>query len=858
MRPLRTPGVTIALAMAFPLSGQAILRSWHGQPGDGFGACVAALGDTDLDGSVDFAVGAPDRGAGAGAVDVFSCGSGALLRSLTGTVTADRFGIGVWAAGDLDRDGSKDLWVQSTSSLYGYSGRDGSLLWRYAAPPFFAPMSDYDADGHDDLALVDAVGDVLVHSGRNGAVLGRLPATTWPILRFAVCGDVDGDGSPDVMTTRLDSGLGYVDVWSVRSGQSLFQRHGYASTGFGDQIGAAGDVDRDGRADFFVHEPDWWTWTEIGITTVYSGATLAELWRDTGVLWCDHGSCTPILRNQGYAAAPADVDGDGRAERFVRQSLRGNPQVAIWNGSTTTLRLPSSQVAAAGDADRDGLGDFLVTAAGEVRLVSAARTARRHHGVAVLHERSHGCEACEDANGDGYADYWVSRALPHTPPWSMEMVVTLHSGRDGSALWSYHDPVWGLGYRIELATGGDVDHDGSPDVAVAAHAQAAVDEIRVYGNLQASMPALILPLGTPNTALAVGADWTGDGTTDVFSATSSVVEVRSGATGGLVLGLPFGATDLRLIGDVDGDTVEDLLADDRIVGSHSRAVVRSVTLPVAFVRDASSDRLAEAWIVDGDDLVLVSVVGGRELRRLPAPSGGAVSALATASDWNRDGWYDLVLGQPDWEGVGRVAVLSGLDGSLLHTEWGEERGDAFGSRVGALAFDPLRYADPALVASAARGHLSNTGYGRWVQARMHPGGVDLHGIACGAVGVRPELLWSGGAPRLGGTFLLEAIGLRSGTPTIFFLGTSEDRHGALSLPASLGGIGMPGCVLHVAIDVQVPAVASGVGRASMPMVLPNDPALLGSRLFGQSLVVEPAANQRGLLTSDAARIVVGR
>jgi hypothetical protein len=325
----------------------------------------------------------------------------------------------------------------------------------------------------------------------------------------------------------------------------------------------------------------------------------------------------------------------------------------------------------------------------------------------------------------------------------------------------------------------------------------------------------------------------------------------------VALRLPFGATALELIGDVDGDLVPDLLADAFLIGSHSRALIRKLTQPVAFVGDEDGDHRADAWIVDGAHLVLVSGFGGSELRRLPAPGGGAVRALAAASDWNRDGWLDLIAGQPDWEGVGRAAVLSGLDGRLLHTDWGEAMGDAFGTRVGALAFDPARFAEPALIASAARGDLTNIGYGRWAQARMHPAGVNLHGIACGSVGVRPELLWSGGAPRLGGTFSLVTVGLKSGAPTIFLLGASEDAFGTLALPANLRGVGMPGCVLHVAIDVKVPAVASG-GRASLPMSIPNEPLFLGVRLFGQSLVIEPAANQPGLLTSNAARIVVGR
>jgi len=848
--------------VAIPLSGQDVVRTWRGQPGDDFGASIASLGDVDLDGSVDFAVGAPSRNAGAGAVEVFSCGNGALLRSLPGMVAGDRFGIEVRAAGDLDRDGFQDLWVRSTSTLFGYSGRDGTALWRFAAPQHFAPMRDYDGDGNDDLALVNESGEVVVRSGRDGSVLARLLPTNVPIVRFAVCGDVDGDRSPDVMTTREGSGR-IVNVWSVRRGLSLFEDSRTGEPGFGDQIGAAGDVDRDGRADFFVFDAEFVAPPPLsnnGITRVYSGATSTELLRDTGVIWCDRGTCVRVLRHQGYAAAPADVDGDGLAERFVRQELWGGTQVAVRDGSTTVLRLPGSQVQAAGDADRDGAGDFLVNPEGEVWLVSAARTARQRHGVDYHGDMTFGCEACGDADADGYADYYDSRAFPGTVtsmPW---VTVALHSGKDGSALWSYtRRPALGM-YRIVLATGGDIDHDGSPDVAVTGylfgHGEA---EIRVYGNLQASTPALVIDMaGTVNRALAIGADWTGDGTTDVFSATTGGIELRSGASGDVVFRLPFGALDLRLIGDVDGDTVADLLADDRIVGSASRTIVRKMTLPVAFVGDENGDHLADAWTVDGDHLVLVSGLDGTELRRLPAPSGGAIEALAVASDWNRDGWLDLVVGQPGCEGVGRAAVLSGLDGHLLHTEWGEALGDAFGTRVGALAFDAARYSQPALVASAVHGDLTNTGYGRWAQGRMHPAGVHVHGIACGSVGVRPELLWNGGAPCLGGTFSLQTVGIASGAPTVFFYGMSEDSFGALALPFNLRSVGMPGCVLHVAIDLQVLALADGQGRASMQMTIPNEPAILGFRLFSQSLVMEPAANRLGLLMSDAARIVVGR
>lgn len=859
MHPIPLLVSAIAGAMALSLSAQDVVHVWRGEPGDGFGTSLAALGDTDLDGSVDFAVGAPDRNGGAGAVDVFSSRSGARLRVLPGMLAGDRFGLEVRSAGDLDRDGFQDLWVLSSSTLFAFSGRDGSPLWRFAAPVHFAAMADYDGDGHADLALVNEVGEVLVRSGRDGGVLTKLSAGKLPIARFAVCGDVDGDGSPDVMTTRVDNASRFVDVWSLRTGLSLFQAM-RPVPGFGDQIGAAGDVDRDGFADFFVFDSEPLApppMSDNGITRVYSGATLTELLRDTGVIWCDRGTCVRVLRHEGYAASPADVDGDGMAERFLRQELWDGEQVSVRKGDQTLLRLPGTQVVPAGDADRDGAGDYLAVARpGEVWLLSAARTARQRYGVATFGDRAYGSDACGDADGDGYGDYFVSRAFPGSVTSMPSASVALHSGRDGSLLWSYvRNPTLGM-MRIVLAAGGDIDRDGSTDVAITGY---GYREIRVYGSVRATEPFLVLSDAAATGALAVGADWTGDGTTDLFCASATTIELRSGATGAVVWTLPLGAVDLRLVGDVDADGVADLLADDRLVGSATRTVVRKLpSLPVAFVGDENGDHLADAWTVDGERLVLVSGIDGVELRSLPAPAGGAVVALAAAADWNGDGWLDLVAGQPDCEGVGRVAVVSGLEGRLLHTEWGEAAGDAFGTRVGALALGPARDADPALVATAVRGGLSNSGYGRWAQQRVHPAAVHVHGISCGSAGVRPALQWSGGAPRIGGTFSLQAVGIASNGAAIFLYGLSEDTFGALALPLNLRTVGMPGCVLHVAVDLHVPVLASSSGRASMQVRIPEVPAILGVRLFGQTLVSEPTANRLGLLASDAARIVVGR
>jgi hypothetical protein len=203
MRLVSKCGVWVVF-LAAPLAAQGVVYGLRGQPGDGFGAAMASPGDLDQDGYVDFAIGAPDRHGGAGAIDLFSA-RGGVLRWSVGGLAGERLGQRIEGAGDLDRDGSPDLWALTNNWLQAHSGRDGSLLWRYVRPLRFTALADYDADGHADVVLVEANGDLVVRSGRDGGVLASLPAPGMPVLVLASAGDVDRDGYPDVITTRGDA-----------------------------------------------------------------------------------------------------------------------------------------------------------------------------------------------------------------------------------------------------------------------------------------------------------------------------------------------------------------------------------------------------------------------------------------------------------------------------------------------------------------------------------------------------------------------------------------------------------------------------------------------------------------------------
>ncbi len=100
------------------------------------GSSVSALGDSDGDGKLEFAVGSPGWSAGKGRVTVYEGKTAAVVTTLTGIdlSTADHFGAAVGPAGDVNKDGHDDLIVLShqlhpTASSYGQvrSGADWSL-----------------------------------------------------------------------------------------------------------------------------------------------------------------------------------------------------------------------------------------------------------------------------------------------------------------------------------------------------------------------------------------------------------------------------------------------------------------------------------------------------------------------------------------------------------------------------------------------------------------------------------------------------------------------------------------------------------------------------------------------------------
>ncbi|MEZ6194604.1 MAG: hypothetical protein R3F20_02585 [Planctomycetota bacterium] len=378
-----------------------------------------------------------------------------------------------------------------------------------------------------------------------------------------------------------------------------------------------------------------------------------------------------LLEVQGSPTAAAvvacagDVDGDGIPDLAIGDSYAGLLEIrAGVDGSiirTITLppildafgNLPSYAVETLGDVDQDGVDDLLVGRVGDAlvgivgfvpqgpgsaRVLSGADGSVIHTVAPANGEQSFGFAAIAlgDVDGDGVRDFAVGCPRADVGSAIEAGYVRVHSGANGAPIHTHYGSASGARFGQSLALAGDRDGDGIADLVVASNAGGGRAEIFSGGT---GAPLAILAagststaggfgLGHPDTEVAAGGDFDGDGVTDV------ALGKRGDSTGGYNAGAIFvfsGANDVVLhasygapcdgIGarlelvDVTGDGKADLVAAQRNDLGHTDdvTVISGETGSAAFDTGAiSSDltQIALAGDIDGDGTV--DLVGGTD------------------------------------------------------------------------------------------------------------------------------------------------------------------------------------------------------------------------------------------------------
>lgn len=367
-----------------------------------------------------------------------------VIREFDGDSTGDQFGWIARSIGDVDHDGAadfvtsaptKDIGGANAGRVYAYSSKSGKLLWS--------------ADG------------------KPGEQLGT---------GVESAGDVDGDGTQDVIAGAPYSGRTY--VYSGKDGHVLFTlRAENDSDSFGTHVSTAGDVDHDGHADFIVGAPTNNAGGQnAGRAYVYSGKDGHVLLTLTGERAGDaFGSTvagyTDAKRTFIVVGAPSA--GSGKVGRtYVYEGLSKKPKFIIES-----------------DATGRALGAMFVSVAGDV-------------------------------NGDGVPDIYASDFTNGAKGPSTGRIY-VHSGKDGKRLLTLTGETAGEGFGIGPATAGDVDHDGNADLVVGSwqYAGAATSGGRVYlysgrdGHLEKTYTDRIPGDTFGFDAVGIG-DVDGDGTVD--------------------------------------------------------------------------------------------------------------------------------------------------------------------------------------------------------------------------------------------------------------------------------------------------------------------------------------------------------
>ena len=390
---------------------------------------------------------------------------------------------------------------------------------------------------------------------------------------------------------------------------------------FGEAVDGVGDLNRDGRADFIVGEP--MSDGETGRAIVYSGRNRAVLYEYAGP--------APASRFGYSAAGLGDVSGDGLPDFVVGAPLEAEGRAYVYSGADGHLIYAlegakegakfGAAVAAAGDVDRDGLADVIVTApgTGTVEIFSGADGSRlrRHKGFQGI-QRGIRCTNCVhsgggdirliarnagDVNGDGFLDLvvgdtWADEALGH---------VFLFSGKDGGRMKKWVGRRSGSSYfGFSVDSIEDLDGDGFREILI-----------------------------------GINGTWAG-------GFYGGEVQIVSGRTGNQLRrhlpptnGHSYMGRPVRSVSDLDGDGVEDYY----------------VGLPY---RKRPDFLRGQVWLYSGATGRRLAVVKGARRKSVTGWQPRFGYYLNPAGDVTGDGLPDLVVSSPgERSDQGAVRIYSG-------------------------------------------------------------------------------------------------------------------------------------------------------------------------------------------------------
>ncbi len=701
---------------AFTVTGEA--------PVNYFGTSVGTAGDVNNDGYDDVIIGAFGYSNGVGRAYVY-LGSATGLSSTpaftaTGEGTNNFLGNSAHTAGDINNDGFDDVVIGAYGYLT-YTGRAylylGSAVGLSAAPDFtitgevtntlfswsVGTAGDVNADTYSDVIVSAPGGEgrIYVYLG-SAAGLSPTPVFTdfgniEPNMAFgiavATAGDMNGDGYDDVVVGGLQFTLS--KIWAhvylgTGDGRGLIPapvfdtgpQSGYTSAeGF---IGTLGDMNGDGYADTIMGVAGAITGT--GQAYVYYGAAYTPSWS-----WMVTGDRAGS--QLGYSVATAgDVNGDSYADVIIGapdDGLTNTGRIFLYTGSTVGLSLTPMSVLTG------GVGDYFGWSAG----------------------------TAGDVNKDGYADIIVGAWGYNNSAGRAYVYLGSPTGLSATPAFTATGETTNSLFGFSVGTAGDVNKDGYSDVIVGAWRYNNMQG-RAYVYLGSASGLSATPVFTATGenvgdglghSVRTAGDVNGDGYADIgigaprYSGFNGRAYIYLGNASGLDAAPAFTATGARrsgfgmpvaTAGDVNGDSYADI-----VVGEGNTSTIGSAYVYLGGASGLSdtpaftlTDNVPYSYFgvsagtagdVNGDDYddIIVGAIyqGGGEAYIYLGGTGGLSTApiltltadlplgvlfglsAGTAGDVNKDGYADVIVGEPGYQffyqccvdGRGRAFLYSG-------------------------------------------------------------------------------------------------------------------------------------------------------------------------------------------------------
>ncbi|MEM7204524.1 MAG: VCBS repeat-containing protein [Planctomycetota bacterium] len=770
-------------------------------PADADRTQAVALCDVDGDGDLDLITGNGHPVFGEQPRLALNNGTGAFVDVTATQMPVLSLYVETLECGDLDGDGDLDLALGSSFGIRLLINNGTGVFSTGTAVPvgytgITKALSLFDADRDGDLDLVTGNTPLYGNPGQNELFLndgtGRfanvtathMPASNIDTAAVAV-GDVDGDGDPDLVFGNVWAGnqLYLNDGTGVFTDVSSTQLPAGAATTYGLDFG---DVDGDGDVDLLLGiNGQSQLYTNNGQGT-FVDATAARM---------------PIDVETTSSVRLADLDGDGDLDAV----FGSGPDVAVWNPSNHRNRIHLN----------DGAGTF--------RAATGSSLATENTAANTV--------AVHDFDRDGDLDLFFGNEPFTGVPGHNQLF--LNDGFGGFAdatstlLPLDADPT-------EDVAVADFDGDGHADLALANRGTQNRLYLNSGGGAFTDATAGRVPLDTDGSFAVVAGDVDGDGDVDLVfgnwaalgqqnrlylndgsgrfvDATAARLPQRSDATLGLALA------------DVDGDGDLDLLVGNRAISGRLTQDRLHLNDGTGTFIDATAERLPliathSFGVLTGDvdadgDVDLVWTNSSNRLH-LNDGTGGFVDVAASHWPTGGGGSEDGALVDVDGDGdLDFCGVGPGQDDLYLN--------DGSGRFVDATT--PGLRVENTRTSAVAVGDVDGDGDDDLVLA--NDGSNHIYANLLGHVDV-PLLVV------LGRQFRLDAYAATSATSVSIALPFLSPDSARVPVPA-LGVFGLDPTQL---ITLPALPIESPPGRASISLMMPNAPSLVGTTLHAQALL----------------------